>query len=575
MSMEKEGLPRTDPASPETRGRALAWTGITYGFLDPKLESLLRAALEFLRRPATTGEAPGADRGVLRALQQEIDAEPDELRRQHMIGLLRDLRAYFFAPSHENPMTNDGQMLITVSPGALEAYLTVTPPRGSAGMTTINKVRHSLERAQIRHGIDFDVVNRSLEIVREQVNDVVWQALFAKGVRPLPGRSRHLEFSAPVIDKPSLRQDVSRLAQLFSKPWEPVTEGTPIGRIVPAQDGVPGRNVYGEAIEPERPPPVDFDLSDDILLSRGVLTAQAQGYVVADGATAEIVPMYVVENPAPGSLKDVSFPGAMLVKGALHGPGSIDCEDLFVLGNCDRMTLNARGDVFVSGGIVGHDPAVIAADGGVYAGFISEAKLSALGEVVASNAIINSQITSNSRVVVTSDRGLIAGGTIQALREVVARTIGSEFGMLTETVVGRDYLTTTRLEQIVEKIHAHEETLRRIQELKSEFLKARVRVDDLPPDKQELYLGVLRKESQSQSELRSLARRRARLSHQLREFLSASVQVLDSLLPPVRIQIVNEIKEINNRLNAVTIKYDVDHRGIVTSFAQSDRKESS
>ena len=567
--------PQRDTPSPSVPSNVSTWGDITYGFLDPKLEGLIRAALEFFSGSPNPSQFK-PDQGVMSALRQCIELETDPPRRQRMTNLLNDLKTYFFTPSYENAITNDGQLLLSVSADGLAASLTVTPPRGgSAGIPTINRVRNAFERAQILHGVDLDVINRSLEIIREQVNDVVWKAVFARGEAPTPGHSRHIAYDVKVIDKSILRKDNAALASHFEPFWDPVTDGMVIGHIAPSREGIPGRNVHGDALQPERPQPVDFDLGDVIHLSRGILTAQSSGYVIVDGTSVDIVPLYIVENPEPSSLNDFAFPGAILIRGHLQGPGSVECEDLYVLGNCEMMNVNARGDVFVAGGIVGHNQSTIDADGVIYTSFVSESRISALGEVVVANAIINSHVTSNKHVLVTSDKGLIAGGTVQALREVVVRTIGSEFGMLTETIVGKDFLTTSRLGQIIERIKEHEAGLRRIQELKAQLSKARVRVEDLPADRQELYLGVLRKESASQAELRSLARRRSRLSTQLREFLSASVRVTDSIFPPARVQIVNEIKEINNKLNAVTLKYDADVKGIVTTFSGHRSEEPS
>ncbi|MFH0880972.1 MAG: FapA family protein, partial [Lentisphaerota bacterium] len=159
-----------------------------------------------------------------------------------------------------------------------------------------------------------------------------------------------------------------------------------------------------------------------------------------------------------------------------------------------------------------------------------------------------------------------------ALKEISAQNIGSEFGMLTETVVGKDFLTEQRLAEIREKISLHEDNLRRIQELKAQMIKAHVRIEKLPPDKQEIYIGVLRKEIASQAELKSLNRIRERLSKGLSDFLSASIRVVESLYPPVRVQMVDQITEITQRLNAVTLNYD-KKTGIVSNFTNQRSEE--
>ncbi|MBN1673751.1 MAG: DUF342 domain-containing protein [Kiritimatiellae bacterium] len=530
--------------------------------LGVELFGLIAKAVSLLPGDAGASEIPG----VIRALKAQLESETDVLRKQHLTSSVNDLRAYFFAPSHQALETGPGQVLVAVSLDEARAVLTVTPPRGEGSMPTLNKVRVALDKARVRHGVDMSAVESALRIVREE-RDVVWRLTVASGEPPIPGRPRRIEYQARMIEKDRFRTALQEMPAVFAGLGNPVAVGDTVGRILPAEAGIAGTNVRGEPLVPPRQSGGSFDLGEDVQLAKDTLVARAQGHVVVDGTRIDVIPFYVVRDPAPGATADLKFPGAVLVLGNLQGPGAVECEDLYVVGNCEQMALSARGDVFISGGVVGHHKSTIDADGAVYASFVSEADVTALGPVIVTNAIINSHITSNDSVRVTSEKGIITGGTVQALKEIVARTVGSEFGMLTETVVGKDFLTAKRLAQIHETIVMHEENLRRIQGLKVQMAKARVNIDELPPDKQEIYIGVLRKESQSQADLHSLERRKKRLNASLNEFLSASVQVLDSLYPPVRIQIVDNIREIKRKLNAVTLKYDAD-LGIVSTFEE-------
>jgi uncharacterized protein (DUF342 family) len=440
-------------------------------------------------------------------------------------------------------------------------------------MPTLPAVLGILQKGRIAHGIDVDAVNRALDVVHERINDVIWQIPIARGEPPIQGQPARVDYQVRVLNKSELRANPESLSAALSAYWEPVKEGTVIGRIVPAEAGVPGKNVFGDPVVPEEPPALGLKLGEDLKQTRGLLVAQCQGYPIVDEDQVYITPMYVIDHPLPGSVQDLSFSGAVLVRGDLRGPGTLECDELFLLGNCDLMDITSGGDVFMSGGVSGHHKSAINADGSFYASFINEAEVSALGEVVVANAIVGSRVVSNDSVRVTSPRGIIAGGTIQSLRGVIVQTLGSEFGMFTETIVGKDFLTSHRLSRIAETIRVHEENLRRIQELKQEMAKANMRVEELPPDKQEIYIGILRKESQSQSELRSLARRKIKLSHHLREFIAASVRVLDSVYPPLRVQIGDEIKEINDRLDAVTLQYDAG-RVVITAAPPKENQES-
>jgi uncharacterized protein (DUF342 family) len=159
-------------------------------------------------------------------------------------------------------------------------------------------------------------------------------------------------------------------------------------------------------------------------------------------------------------------------------------------------------------------------------------------------------------VVVTAERGAIVGGKVSALRGIEARSVGSDFGTYTVTAAGRDFLTARRLERLREIIRVHEDNLAKITDLKARLVKANVDVRRLPPEKQDIYLGVLRKEAKSQMELASLARRRDKLNQALADVLEATIRIREELFPPVRVEIADAIREIEEHLRGVVVFRD-------------------
>jgi len=194
---------------------------------------------------------------------------------------------------------------------------------------------------------------------------------------------------------------------------------------------------------------------------------------------------------------------------------------------------------------------------------VADAEIEALGDVIVTNSITYSNVTSNSRVVVTAERGAVIGGKVAALRGIEARSIGSDFGTYTVTAVGRDFLTARRLERLKEIIGVHQDNLAKIAEVKGKLAKANVDVRKLPPEKQDIYLGILRKEARSQSELAALSRRRDRLNQALSDVLEATIRIREELYPPVRVEIADAIREIEGRLKSVVVYRD-RKEGILT-----------
>lgn len=511
-------------------------------------------------------------KGLIKQLEDLAGHEHEAGKKEAILYCARNLRAYFQLANPNEPGTLSGKICLFSDSKRQMLYLMMTPPRGLGNMPTEGLIATALNRTAIHipHDELFAMIEEALRTVRQN-QDVVWGLALKRGIPPKPP-CQDVEFQVPIIDKQSFMRALQQIPDMLTPLWQPVAEGQAIGKIKIIDSGSAGRDIFGKTIPPPRSE-CNLDLGDDFSLSeQGGLSAKFPGYVIREAGRLDIVPFYVMDNPPPGSVSDFSFPGNVLVRGNLQGPGAIECEDLIVLGNCEQINVTARGDVFVVGGIIGHRQMTMDADGRIYASFISEATISALGEIVALNAILNSQLTSNMIVRVTSPKGLIAGGRICSLKDICAAMIGSEFGLLTETVVGKDFLTESRLAEISRRIALHENNLNRIQQLKRQLVASHVPIERMAPDKQEIFLNILRKEQSSQAELKSSLRRKKTLSHGLREVISAGISVLDKLYPPVRVQIGGVFREIGEKLEKVSLRYDQIQGEIVTN--PLDNKET-
>ena len=196
----------------------------------------------------------------------------------------------------------------------------------------------------------------------------------------------------------------------------------------------------------------------------------------------------------------------------------------------------------------------------MYARAISDANVQSLGDVVVRNSITYSDVTSNGEVKVVAEQGALVGGNISALRAITARNVGSDFGTYTTTSVGVDFLTPRRLSRIDQRIREYEENLSKIDLLKQKLSAAKVDISKLPPEKQDLYISVLQKEIKTREELNSLRRSKEKFDRAIKDFLKASIRVLENLHPPVKVQIGDAIEEIRERMHKVTLVLDPENK---------------
>lgn len=517
--------------------------------LPPRLSELIKKAESLVGQVRSIFDG-GTVYSVEELIRSAMSIEDDREKRVQMSFFLTEIRD-FYRSMASSKIAADAKALVDEEPDG--AYLTLIPAHPGGKMLNVADVRRALQLSGVTQGINYSAVDAAADkFVKKE--ELVYRLKFAECEAPQRGDDATIDFACKVFDKSRLfRADLPAEIDLMEA-IETVEVGRLVARLQPPREGRPGRNLKGQDIPGPKGAELDLKFGPGLRVAptRLELHAIASGAVVRNGRDVDIVPFYIVTGDLAAG-QDVAFNGNVLVTGSVLGPVSIKGEDVIIGGSAESATIQSSGDVWIGGGFVGRRQGTAETDGRFYARTISDATVHALGDVVARNAITYSEVTSNGRVVVTEERGTIVGGSVSALLEIVARTIGSDFGTSTSTTVGHDYLTSKRLEKIEGRIKEFEATLAKIELLKRKFAEARVDVTKLPPDKQDMYIAVLQKEVKGREELNTLRRSRERFAKAMKDFVQASVKVLEQLHPPVKVQIVDAVREIRERLERVTL----------------------
>ena len=528
-----------------------------------------------LIRAADPAWRPGAIEGFTAALEarlgrlEKADAEAGR-------EIVRALRGYFKTPAASSREGN-AQAVIDISGGGLTASLTLLPPHRGGGIIGTEAVLREFDLHHVKVGRNLDAI-RAAVAACQRTGEIVYRVEAARGREPGRPADGAIELDVAHLDKEKLVAGTEWLREHVPPMLESVVRGQRLGTYHPPVPGEPGVSVKGKNLVPAPPAELAVEPGPGVKLGRssGSLKAEAAGQVVLDAKRLDVVPLFVVEGDRTGEEGDLLFRGDVIVTGNVSGC-RIEAEDVIVFGRADRVRIQAYGDVVVGGGLIGKKEGAVYADGRVSAHHVADATIEALGDVEISGTVTYTDVTTLGRLVVAGGRSQIVGGRAAAFRGIEAREIGSDFGTYTETAVGVDFLTERRLTRIKERLARHEENLRKIGALKKKLAKKGLDPARLSPQKQDVYLSVLRKEARSKREIEALARRMDRFSDALEPFLEASVRVLGTFHPPVRVQIGDTVREIEERLAAVEVYRDrregIRTRGVSKAGGSPARKQ--
>ena len=328
---------------------------------------------------------------------------------------------------------SDGEFFIKIDDDQLSAYLTCFNPRGGIAVT-LESILEEAKDKEITVDLDMEAIKRAISEEGDSV-------LIASGKPAEDGLDSRFESLLPEMKERVPQVDEEGIAN-FRDLGEilVVYTGDSLMRRYPAGDGEPGFTISGAPIPAKKGMSLEFtaglegaeiDSNDSDLL---IAKIDGCPYLIPNGVKVE--PVYTVKNVDLHS-GNIDFLGTVIVTGEVQSGMTIKADgDIHIKGSTEGAILIAKGDIVVTGGLIGHpekpeteltiDP-ITEAGGSVNANFTQNAVVNAGQGIFIRDYTMMCKLNAAVQIVVGdgSRRGHIIGGVSTAGLLIKAKTIGS------------------------------------------------------------------------------------------------------------------------------------------------------
>lgn len=219
-----------------------------------------------------------------------------------------------------------------------------------------------------------------------------------------------------------------------------VVKGERIAELIPAEKGVPGKNILGMPVPCKDGKEARFKLGKNVVVDneQRCMYAAIDGLIVkTDRDRYNVFPVFEINGDVDYRTGNIDFVGTVVVRGnVLTGFKIKAAGDIRVYGGVEGAQLEANGSIEVIGGIIAGNKGYVRAGQEVKCIFMQEADITAGTNVIVSQSIMHSQVRAGQSVICNGTKGLIVGGMIQAGELVQARTVGNNMSTVTTIEVG-------------------------------------------------------------------------------------------------------------------------------------------
>jgi uncharacterized protein (DUF342 family) len=299
------------------------------------------------------------------------------------------------------------------------------------------RITDALGRLGVKDTVRPEAIEQALAQAKETDSPVADVAI-AEGESPLNGEDGSLDMlvrrPGEIADDPEMMRVNQRERSLFTS----VAEGTVIARLLPPVPGKPGRDVFGRPIPPAEGAPLEVEAGDNVEMTPdGEFRALITGVVVVTEHELKVLEMLEIDGDVDYSTGNVRLEkGLLKIKGSVREGFSVYTpEDVVVGGAVESAEIIAGGSVEIGGGVLMGSGGRIKAGGDVACQFMENASVEAGGNVIVRHNISNSEVIAHGTVICVAGKGVVQGGTVEAVGGIEVNEAGSEAGVATRLLL--------------------------------------------------------------------------------------------------------------------------------------------
>lgn len=317
----------------------------------------------------------------------------------------------------------DIPFVIEVSRDSKEAYLVLDNMTNSISREQINK---SLGGVGVKYGIKEEQVEYIIERWPK-----VFRELIAEGSEPIDGEDAILKMTKDF--KENLIPEETEDGQVDFKLLNlilPIEAGEILQIRTPPVQGTPGYNIFGKEIPANPGKDKNLDMGENTQISKDglQLVSTTAGFLqINDRGQIGVRPVYTVPEDVDYSTGNVNYKSDVLVRGDVRAGFEVKSGgDIRIYGAVEDAFVEAKGSVFINGGVLSSGKARIKAGGDVHVGFIQNGTIEAGGSIFIRIEALGSRLVAKKDIEVLKRDGRIVGGDIEVGGWVVAQVIGAE-----------------------------------------------------------------------------------------------------------------------------------------------------
>jgi uncharacterized protein (DUF342 family) len=442
----------------------------------------------------------------------------------------------------DNPYS--GNVILRFFENDLEARADFIPPIGAGAPLTMEGVQDFLKQLNILYGIQTEAIQQAIldcTLRKQPIKDV----LVARGDPPFHEIMEYFEINPCLFITPPPIKANGQIDYREHSPFIIVKKDQALAQLKPKVEGRAGRNIHNMPIPYKTIRPKGVIGGANTRTDGKFILAEINGQFMQEKNIVHVQNCLTIKGGVGYATGNIAFPGDVIIDGPvsdgfkIYAGGSVTIKQTL-----DVTEVITKGDLTVSGGIIGQDRSIVKVEGAIKTKFIENCQVACGKSITVENEIINSTLFVIDRIEL-GEKSFIIGSEITAIHGIRAGNIGKIAGKPVKLHCGIDFTIQQEIERTNQQLQIIMAKLEKIQGVMS--------LSSANPKKQAKLEELLHhiKEEQSQVE-----NRLEDLSGRLNVDENTTIEVYGEIAPGTLIEICHIALFVTEPLRRVRIKLD-------------------
>jgi len=458
------------------------------------------------------------------------------------------------------PGGKDGYVKVRILLNGLEAAITVNQGQEDGKQVSIDLARAALKKEKVLIGIDTD---RLQSIFNEE--EFGKEIIIAHGKPAVNGKDAKIKMYIDTkVDVVPKEDDKGNVDFKDIKLIQNVTKGQKLAELIPPIPGEAGLTVNDRKLLPVVGKMMQLPRGDNTEVSPdnpNILIASIDGNVRLKGSILNVDEVYEVKGDIDFKTGNIDYIGALLIKGDVRAGFEVSSKsDIEITGLVEDAKITTSGNVIIKNGFLGKNNGLIKAEGDVILKFCENQNIKAKGKIIVGEAVLHSNIQSESEIEVQGRKGSIVGGITRASKGIIVKELGNYQETKTEVIVGVDDKLEKAMKDVEEENLKIDDNIDSVKKAIYALYKKKMSSGKLQDDQERLLAKLQGLQGQLPEHKKGLEEKRESIVKEMEKYADVTIDVLGSVYRGTKITIQNYRKVITEERK--NVRYQVVEKEI-------------